>query len=42
MYEEGEKSTNFLLGLEKKRAINGTIDMLIIDDDKEINDYQGV
>ena len=30
IYEEGEKSTKFFLGLEKKKAISGTIDSLMI------------
>ena len=42
VYEEGEKSTKFFLGLEKKKAINGTIDMLLVEDDEEINDYKTV
>jgi len=42
IYEEGEKSTKFFLGLEKKRAINGTIDMLKVDDNTEVNDYNDV
>ena len=41
-YEEGEKSTKFFLGLEKKRAINGTIDTLIRDNNEEITDYKEV
>ena len=42
MYEEGEKSTKFFLGLEKKRAISGTIDYLMGEGDKEINNYKEV
>ena len=42
IYEEGEKSTKFFLGLEKKRAINGTIDSLMVDEDKEIKNYNEV
>ena len=41
-YEEGEKSTKFFLGLEKKIAINGTIDMLKLEDDTEVNNYNDV
>ena len=42
VYEEGEKSTKYFLGLEKRRAINGTIDSLKIDDDTEVNNYKDV
>ena len=41
-YEEGEKSTKFFLGLEKRRAINGTIGSLIVDEDKEVKNYNEV
>merc|ERR1712015_50922 len=42
IYEEGEKSTKFFLGLEKKRAKNGTIDSLVVEDDKEVKNYKEV
>ena len=42
VYEEGEKSTKFFLGLEKIKAINGTIDMVMGENNNEINDYQGI
>ena len=42
IYEEGEKSTKFFLGLEKKRAINGTIDSLQVEGNKEVQNYTEV
>ena len=41
-YEEGEKSTKFFLGLEKKKAISGTIDSLMVGEDKEVKKYNEV
>ena len=42
IYEEGEKSTKFFLGLEKKRAINGTIESLQVEGNKEVQNYTEV
>ena len=42
IYEEGEKSTKFFWGLEKKRAINGTIDSLQVEGNKEVQNYTEV
>ena len=42
IYEEGEKSTKFFWELEKRRAINGTIGSLIVDEDKEVKNYNEV
>ena len=36
IYEEGEKSTKFFLGLEKKKAMSSTIDSLMVEGDKEV------
>ena len=39
IYEKGEKSTKILGGLEKKKAISGTIDSLMVGEDKEVKKY---
>ena len=41
IYEEGEKSTKFLLGLEKRKAIGSTIDSLMVEG-QEVNSYGDV
>ena len=42
IFEEGEKSTKFFLGLEKKKAISGTIESLMVDGDNEVKNYKDV
>ena len=38
----GKNLRNFFLGLEKKRAINGTIDSLQVEGNKEVQNYTEV
>ena len=41
IFEEGEKSTKFFLGLEKKKAISGTIESVVVGEN-EVTDYKEV